>query len=185
MIAETADYILADDRKGRSFEGTRRQNVAAFMEKPSLRWLSEDDRIFLTLADLFEPGFVWIASGGSLWVGAPLSHPDGSRLTYQRIKVAFYLDSVRKENGCLRVIPGSHRAPFHDALLPLLTKRLEPTASPFGVTPRDVPSYVIETKPGDVIFFEENLWHASFGGAAGRKRQFSVTVGENPRTPGS
>ena len=32
------------------------------------------------------------------------------------IKVAFYLDPVGKDTGCLRVIPGAHRNPYHDRL---------------------------------------------------------------------
>ena len=39
----------------------------------------------------------------------------------------------------------------------------------FGVEPRDIPSYPIESEPGDGVFFSHQMWHSSFGGKVGRR----------------
>ena len=45
----------------------------------------------------------------------------------------------------------------------------DPKVNHFGLEPRDVPSFAIESQPGDVVFFSHQLWHASFGGRSGRR----------------
>ena len=52
---------------------------------------------------------------------------------------------------------------------------------PFGVAPRDVPSFAIESQPGDVVVFTENLLHGSFGGRDGR-HQHALSFMANPKT---
>ena len=39
----------------------------------------------------------------------------------------------------------------------------------FGIDPRDIPGYAIESQPGDAVFFSHQMWHSSFGGRAGRR----------------
>ncbi|HMN31117.1 MAG TPA: phytanoyl-CoA dioxygenase family protein, partial [Caldilineaceae bacterium] len=106
-------------------------------------------------------------------------HPDGSNLDYARIKVAFYLDPVSKETGCLRVIPGSHRPPLHEDLKPLLERRGDASWAPFSVLPPAIPAFPLESQPGDVVFFNQNLWHSAFGGRTGR-RMFTLNVAAKP-----
>jgi ectoine hydroxylase-related dioxygenase (phytanoyl-CoA dioxygenase family) len=45
----------------------------------------------------------------------------------------------------------------------------DPKVNHFGVEPSDVPSYPIESEPGDVVFFSHQMWHSSFGGKSGRR----------------
>ena len=120
---------------------------------------------------------MWIGSDGNLYVGDTHWHPD-NRAKYRRIKVAFYLDHVTKDTGCLRVIPGSHRPVLHDDL-----KEQWPVddaaESPYGVAGSEIPSYPLESTPGDVVFFNQNLWHASYGGRTGR-RMFTLNFGAKP-----
>ena len=126
-ISDAFDEVLTEDRKGRPFDGKARQAVMGFIEKrPLLSALVEDDRVYEPLEQLLGPGFTWIGSDGNLYVGDTGWHPDGSVLDYGRIKVALYLDRVTKDTGCLRVIPGSHRLPLHDALDPLRQQRRDP-----------------------------------------------------------
>jgi ectoine hydroxylase-related dioxygenase (phytanoyl-CoA dioxygenase family) len=153
--------------------------VLGFIEKrPLLTHLVEDDRIYEPLEQLLGPGFVWVGSDGNLYVGDTNWHPDGSNLGYMRIKVAFYLDPVTKETGCLRVIPGSHRPPLHEDLKPLMERRGEPVTS-FAVAPREIPCFPLESQPGDVVFFNQNLWHSAFGGRTGR-RMFTMNFAAQP-----
>jgi ectoine hydroxylase-related dioxygenase (phytanoyl-CoA dioxygenase family) len=65
--------------------------------------------------------------------------------------------------------------------MPLSQQRADPTVSPFGVEPRDVPCYPLESHPGDMVMFNQNLWHASFGGRTGR-RMFTLNFGARPTT---
>ena len=179
-ISASFDDVLAVDRQGRPFDGTARQAVLGFIEKrPLLSGLVEDDRIYQPLEQLLAPGFIWIGSDGNLYVGDTGWHPDGSVLDYRRIKVAFYLDPVTKETGCLRVVPGSHRLPLHAALDPLKQQRRNPDQMALGTDGPGVPGFPLESQPGDVVFFNQNLWHAAFGGKTGR-RMFTMNFGAQP-----
>jgi len=180
-ITQEFDQALALDRQGKAFSGEKRQGVFAVIER-RMPWLVEDSRIYDAIEQLLGPGFVWIGSDSNLYVGDTGWHPDGSMLGYGRIKVAFYLDPVAKDSGCLRVIPGSHKLPLHEDLKPLIEQRKDPSVSPFGVEPRDVPCFPLESHPGDVVLFNQNTWHASFGGQSGR-RMFTLNFGAKPEAP--
>ena len=41
--------------------------------------------------------------------------------------------------------------------------------SVFGVEQDSLPCHVVTSRPGDVVFFDQNLFHASFGGGSGRR----------------
>ena len=167
-ICRAFDDVLTEDRQGQPFDGAARQAVLGIIEKrPLLSGLVEDDRIYQPLEQLLGPGFVWIGSDGNLYVGDTGWHPDGSDLDYGRIKVALYLDTVTKDTGCLRVVPGSHRMPLHGALDPLKGQRRDPDHRPFGTDGSGLPCFPLESEPGDVVFFNQNLWHAAYGGRTG------------------
>jgi hypothetical protein len=169
-ISADFDEVLAEDRQGRPFPGEQRQGVLGFAEqRPALMRLLEDDRIYGAIEQLLGPEFVWIGSDGNLYVGDTGWHPDSSAQShhYPRVKVAFYLDPVTKDTGCLRVIPGSHHRPFFDDLFTM--RDLD----------GDTPSYPLESQPGDVVMFYQNLWHSSWGGATGR-RMFTLNFGAKP-----
>lgn len=104
---------------------------------PVLRKLLEDDRILGTAEHLLGTGNLRSAgTDGSLLAGDTHWHadvgwgpmiPDGENDPYHQagkspmryvpgIKIAFYLEPLDKDTGCLRVIPGSQHNPFHDQL---------------------------------------------------------------------
>ena len=91
----------------------------------------------------------------------------------------FYLDLVKKNTGCLRVIPGSQRGPYHHQLEPLVNRSGDSATSTFGVSSWEIPCHPIESEPGDVVFFHQSTFHASFGGTDGR-RMFTLVFGANP-----
>ena len=180
VIGRRFDEVMDDDRRGADFSGDKHQGVIGFVErKAELRALVDDDRIYTAVEDLLGPGFVWIGSDGNLYVGSTGWHPDGGE-PYRRLKVALYLDPVDKDTGCLRVIPGSHRGVVHDRL-----KRQRPTPeaddSPYGVDGADIPSFPLESRPGDVVCFDYGTLHASYGGKAGR-RMFTMCFASEPTT---
>ena len=187
---------MSDDRNGRAFDGEERQSIFGMVERNAeLVDLVVDKRIYGSISQLFGPGFIWTASDGNFWVGDTQWHPDRHDRTWPLIKVALYLDPVSKDTGCLRVIPGSHKVPFHSDLKPLERWRTAENDSgdkmlavpnnsddlSFGLMGKDVPCVALETIPGDLIFFHQNLFHASFGGHIGR-RQLALSYGANPTT---
>ena len=60
----------------------------------------------------------------------------------------------------MRLIPGSHRRELGTALREL---------GAIGMTATSLPSYVVATEPGDMIVFDEHLFHSSFGGNVRRQ----------------
>jgi hypothetical protein len=73
---------------------------------------------------------------------------------------AAYLEPLGAESGALRVLPGSHRPELGEAL------RAHGAA---GMAAAALPAHVIVTDPGDLIVFDEHLFHASAGGGARRQ----------------
>ena len=186
-IARQFDAIMDEDKEGREpptgkcgfCSGPcidRMHSVYGIAEKPPLQWLPEDDRIYLTLEELLGRNFAWVGSEGQRYSGDTDWHPDGAMFDLRRIKVSVYLDPLTKETGCMRVVSGSHLPALNESLRPLRDPE-----SPFGVESSDVPSHAIETGPGDVLFFNMSLWHATFGGSKGRRQIAMVTI-EDPST---
>jgi Phytanoyl-CoA dioxygenase (PhyH) len=97
-------------------------------------------------------------------------HQD-STLPVASVGVAAYLESLDAGSGALRVIPGSHHPEFTDALLALGIS---------GMSAEDVVSHVIVTEPGDMILFDEHLFHSSVGG--GVRRQWRIDYLRDPVT---
>ncbi len=206
-ISREFDARVEDDLQGKDFEGKKRLAVSPFVERtPGIWRFVEDGRLYEPMEQLLGPDFIWRASDANLYVGNTEWHRDAAdlELGFTRVKAVFNLDPVDRASGCLRVIPGSHRSPFHDQLRPLNYWRkvqvagegripwsdVEEFASEFaireddplfGVEPDQVPAVALESQPGDVVFFNCYLYHASFGGRTGR-RMFSMTFAVNPTT---
>ena len=225
VLTREFDAALLDDRGGKPFDGKEKHVAINWYEgRPAVQHLPNDERIRGPIEQLLgPPGYTFDKTNdGALRVGDTEWHPDmgwtpeipdgkydpewiagrrGRNHYVPSIKVAFYLDPVRKDSGCLRVIPGAHRSPYHEQLWSLhcdipdqaasfedVGPRLlemwerttgsreggeqllsDPKVNHFGMDPRDVPSYPIESEPGDAVFFSHQMWHSSFGGKAGRR----------------
>lgn len=170
------EEVLSNDRRNRPFDGKKRQAVLGCIEKhPRLTDLVSDDRIYEVSRELLGENFIWIGSDGNLYVGDTYWHPDNNNFNYRRIKIAFYFDPVKAETGCLRVIPGSHMQSQHPSMERFLRSGGQ------KIDPREVPHFPLESEPGDVVIFNQYLWHASFGGRAGR-RMLTLNFGEAPRS---
>jgi len=79
--------------------------------RPFLAQLVDDDRIRDIPYNLLGPDFVYEGSGAHYHVGDTPWHGGSGIITWPlpHIKVSLYLDELRQDNSCLRVIPGSHR----------------------------------------------------------------------------
>lgn len=168
-ITREADELLAVHPGVR--HGPTHQSVSPFVELgPALTQLPKYKRIYLPMEQLLGPRFIW---GGSKGVSGNFNetkdhnwHCDRAGeidLQYRRIKIMIYLQPMRKDTGALRVIPGSHHSPFHRSLLPLQAQHQESCPGAFGVYGPDLCGYPLETDPGDVVVFNQYLFHSAYG----------------------
>ena len=146
--------------------------------------LIDDPRIHDIGVALCGDDFNYTTSDGNIYVDDTPWHSDGSvGKIYASIKIAFYLDPIDANSGCLRVIPGSHHAP--DRYARLLGKVDYYRAAPerranlpetmWGIPGRDIPAMPLATSPGDIVVFHHELKHASFGGGS-RRRMFAINM---------
>ena len=133
------------------------------------RTLIEDDRLFTAIEKLLGPDFVWYGTSCNLFGGDSPWHPDQHEYDIGSIKALLYLEPLRLNNGCLRVIPGSHRPHLHEALEPEQPPSNNPKRPMFGLSGPEVPACALETDPGDLIIFNKCLWHAAFGATENRR----------------
>lgn len=171
---------LGEGSRGPKVFGT--DGFGEFIEKhPSLANLAEDDRIYETIEQLLGPGFIWTGSEGVCGRSLAPWHADRQgkiELNFMTIKVHLYLDPTTKESCALRVIPGSHRSPFHEILKPIFSSKNNPDAQPYGVVGKEVPYYPFESNPGDVIFFNQCLLHSVYGNLENERRYIALKFGE-------
>jgi len=194
-LRREAERLLRDDW-GTVHDGQERQQIQGFVEQSeALVDFIRDPRILRRVQRLVGQKLIWVGSDGNRYVGATGWHPDGSNMNVRRVKVLFYLDHLLRDSGALRVVPGSHKPEFHQKLRTLLQRRnrdITPygvrasrrhriNSSGFGVSADRVPSYPIETRPGDIVFFDQNIWHSSFGGYSGRA-MFTMNFAKEPAT---
>jgi len=157
--------------------------------------LIDDPRIVRPIEQVFQEPIMWWRSDENYYVSDTAWHPDGSDLEIElrHIKASPYLDFVMENSGSIRFIPGSHRQPIHGDLEILWVQRLrqiiaesraensaidEYRARGFDVDSEkpaldteqsSLPCHAVESRPGDVVFFDQNLYHSSFGGRSGRR----------------
>ena len=172
QFTRSAEEIWAEDQESEK-SGERR--LRYFVERRSdLHRLVSDDRIYLAIATLLGPEFIWVGSEGNISNRGEVGwHPDRKYyrrgeehwIDFPQLKIMMYLEKVTRKTGCLRVIPGSHRMPLHKDLEKL---EVEPASRPFGIDGAEIPCAALETEPGDVILFNHCIWHAAYGGLEGR-----------------
>ena len=173
-VSREAGRLWERAREGRPFGEP--QVVAPFVEhSPMLTKLVEDERVYGTIERLVGDRFVWAGSEGNVTAHASHGwHSDRpGEVDYLRVKVNIYLDAVTEGSGCLRVLPGSHRLPYHTELAPLHARHSagheDPNQTEFGVKSVEIPGVPLETEPGDFVLFNQCLFHSVFNGFAGRR----------------
>ena len=185
LITKSFEEIWADhnsSNQGKVHDGSIRSTIVPFIDQNEyLCSLIDDQRIDTIPTTILGNDYNYVASDGNYYVGDTPWHSDFSR-PKTTIKVAFYLDEVTKDTGCLRVIPGSHK--MGDTFATLLKETIvteDPkTKLPLGIKPNEVPAVNLECKPGDLVCFDRRIKHASFGGGTHR-RMFTMIF--EPRYP--
>ena len=187
-ITTTADNLWLKLRDGQTLDPEQGQGEGTFVERDAaLTKMVTDARIYEAAESILGPGFIWAGSEGNVTVNS--EHPwhpdrpgDHDEVSYTRLKVNLYLDPITEENGCLRVIPGSHRMPLHQEIEPdSMHQRRGLPVRPFEVPGPNMPSVSLESNPGDAIFFSQSIWHAIFNGWAGR-RYIALKFAARPQT---
>ena len=142
-------------------------------EFPFTAGLIEDPRICGVAEQLIGKDAIPVFSNGNRWVANTSWHPDSPNVELRCVKIACYLQSVRSDSGALRFIPGSHKAKLNQEITNLL-KESNPDLN-------DVPSHVCNSEPGDIIAFDNRLYHAAIG-TSKDKRQLTMNFMQTPKT---
>ena len=158
---------------------------------PFLASLPEDPRFLEAAEQMWGNDVVAMGSSGQRFTKSNTYwHPDlidGSSETkvdhVQGVKFACYMEPLDDDTGALRLIPGSHKSPFHDELFAIGLKGDDsPYLRDSQLTVSDIPAFVWASKPTDVVAFNARTWHASWGGSPDR-RQCNVVYYKNAGSP--
>ena len=112
-------------------------------------------------------------------------HPISRTDRTAQIALFLYMTATRRENGCLRVIPGSHRRhhPLHDVIDahdPALATVASPDDPAFASHPDEVD---VPARPGDVVIADARLVHGAHPNRSGRERT-NITLWWHPHYAG-
>ena len=176
LLADDIDWITEEfeavfrDRNV-AHDGTKRSTVVPFIDQRTrLCTLLDHPRMVGLIGSLLGDDFNYVGGDGNFYAGDTSWHSDGFHQVGKFLKVALYLDPVARESGCLRVIPGSHRLDLFDSWA---ARQARKATELWGIKENQVPSIALESQPGDVVAFNHNLMHASFGGST-RRRMFTL-----------
>jgi ectoine hydroxylase-related dioxygenase (phytanoyl-CoA dioxygenase family) len=159
---------------GKPHDGTRRSCIVQFVDQSEyFCTLLDDPRILGIARSLLGEDFNYTGSDGNYYAGDTSWHSDGWHPITRHIKLAFYLDDLTRDTGCLRVIPGSHK--IEDSYAQSLQEQIGRSMELWGIAGNEVPAIALETKPGDLVCFNHNTKHAAFGGGS-RRRMFTINL---------
>ena len=169
------------------FNGTKRQTIdMSGNDSPFFASLLEDKRLLTIAEDIHEQVLPW-GTHIDRHVNNTYWHHDAGGYEWYGIKFGFYLDQLKAETGALRVIPGSHKQPFHDQLDNIqnlkyswIRKNYSAASESSFISP--IPSYACESNPGDMVIFDYRIYHASLGGTKDR-HMCTVNFINYPKTP--
>jgi hypothetical protein len=157
---------------GMPHDGKARSCIVPFIDQSEyLSSLLDDPHIAGIANSLCGEDWSYGSSDGNYYVGDTGWHSDTISPQYPYVKIALYLDPLTRDTGALRVIPGSHL--FGDRFADMLQRHIGRGEENWNVAGRDVPAVALESKPGDLVLFNQNLKHASFGGGHWR-RMFTI-----------
>jgi hypothetical protein len=185
LMAEEIGWITDEfeaifPQRGIVHDHTKRSCIVPFIDqRERLCTLLNHPHIEGLLAGILGADFNYCGGDGNYYVGDTGWHPDGSHRVGLYVKLAFYLDVVTRHTGCLRVIPGSHcldDCPEWEA------RQAGRSQEIWGIPGNEVPAIALESQPGDVVIFNHNTMHASFGGSTER-RMFTLNCGRHAETP--
>jgi hypothetical protein len=158
---------------GKPHEGKARSCIVPFIDQSAvLSALLDHPGIHGAARSLLGDDFNYMGSDGNFYVGDTGWHPDGSHRVVRFLKMAIYLDPLTAANGCLRVIPGSHRVDDSYSR-EVLAAAMNPGS--VGKHGSEIPAIALDTNPGDVLIFNHNTAHSAWNGGT-RRRMFTINL---------
>ncbi|GGU81805.1 hypothetical protein GCM10010260_12880 [Streptomyces filipinensis] len=140
--------------------------------------LLADGRCPQVARQLLGTNVAYVGGDGVRYDGATYWHRDGNHRNLRLLKIVQYLEPLGPDSGALRIIPGTHR---RGGSWDTFAAEMANPDQHFGMKPTEVPAFVIESSPGDLIAFDPHSYHASFGGADNR-RQITTTYTAVPES---
>jgi ectoine hydroxylase-related dioxygenase (phytanoyl-CoA dioxygenase family) len=149
----------------------KRAIIVPFIDQSAyLSGLLDHPAIEMIAEGLLGEDFNYIGSDGNFYTGDTAWHSDGYHVNGGYLKIALYLDPVGPDSGALRVIPGSHRLLQSDDI-----RKAARAKELWGIEQAGVPAAALASQPGDVVVFNHNIMHASFGGGS-KRRMFTLNL---------
>ena len=183
LLMEDIDWIISEhqavfEQKKAEHDGTKRSVIVPFIDQSErLCTLLDHPKVLEVLESLLGKGFNYVGGDGNYYTGDTGWHCDGAHQVGLYAKFHLYLDPLTRDTGCIRVIPGSHLfGEWRDHV-----EKIHRSNDVLGIDGCDVPCIAIETQPGDVVVFNHNIYHASFGGGPAR-RHFDLNVASRATT---
>ena len=138
--------------------------------RPRLCALLDDARIIGLCNEVLGEDFNYASGDGNPHSGDTGWHPDGNWNQLFAVKIVLPRPTRARQRR-LRVLPGSHHP---DHFCPCTAYRPEQcTGALWRRTARYTGQPSVETQPGDLVIFNHDLYHASFGGST-RRRMFTM-----------
>ena len=180
-VTEAFEWTVQNCGGGTDHDGSTRTMLLGPIEhSPVMCALLDHPGVAGLISGVLGEDFNYASGDGNFYSGdTGKRHSDGSWGQLWAAKTAF-LDPVTRDSGCLRVIPGSHRPDHY-----LRAQGISPNDAQerFGVSPSEFPGdLALESNPGDVVIFNHDLFHASFGGSK-RRRMFTMNCIRRATTP--
>jgi len=173
----TEEFEAVFTQRGVVHDGSKRSVVVPFIDqREKLSTLLDNPKIEGLISSLLGADFNYLGGDGNYYTGDTQWHSDGWHDISKYLKVALYLDPVSANSGCLRVIPGTHKIDVKD----WTARKARNSQELWGIAQSQVPAIPLESKPGDVVAFNHNLMHASFGGNT-RRRMFTLNACQRAR----
>ena len=160
--------------RGVVHDGSKRSTVVPFIDqRERLCTLLDHPKVHGLIASFLGNDFNYVGGDGNYYTGDTQWHSDGWHDVGKFLKVALYLDPVTSTTGCLRVIPGTHKVDIQN----WAARNARKATELWGIGQHEVPAIALESQPGDVVAFNHNLMHASFGGNT-RRRMFTLNCSQ-------
>jgi hypothetical protein len=182
LLNEEVDWIIEEfeaifRNRGVVHDGSKRSVIVPFIDqREKLCTLLDNPKIHGLISGLLGDDYNYLGGDGNFYTGDTRWHSDGWHDIGKYLKVALYLDPVKSNTGCLRVIPGTHRVDIKN----WAARKARDSQELWGIAQSEVPAVALESNPGDVVAFNHNLMHASFGGNS-RRRMFTLNCSQHAK----